>query len=219
MQLTIKRSRHFQMMIIAVLMIGSTGCINLAANLLHAIHGNNVPAEFKGLAGQRVAIVCSTDQGFDGSATNSILTNNIHAALSMNVEDIDLVRHSEIEKWLDVHNWDQSDYVEIGKGVKADRVLAIEVSNMTLKNGPTLFRGQADVLVTVYDVSEGGKILYRKQMPEFAFPNTDGKPVSETSETKFRSFFLAILTRRISGLFYDVDATADYALDATMSSF
>lgn len=196
----------------------TAGCINFAANLLHAIHGNNLPAEYEGLQGQRVAVVCSTDQGFGGDATTSILSNNLQAALSMNVEDIELVRQSEIEQWLDVHGWSDSDYIEIGKGVKADQLLAVQVSNLKLKNGQTLYRGQADVTVTVYEIPSG-KILYRKQLPEYTFPNSGGKPVTETSENKFRSFYLAVLTRKIGSLFYEVDATADYALDATISSF
>lgn len=195
------------------------GCVNLAANLIHAVQGNNRPAEFGGLEGQRVAIVCATDSGLDSDATNLILSNNIHAALSINVKDIEVVRHSEIEQWLDVHSWEQSDYVEIGKGVKADRLLAVELVNLKLKNGQTLYRGEADITVTVYDIENGGRILYRKQIPEFAFPASGGKPVTETSENKFRSFFLAVVTRKIAGLFYEVDATADYALDATVSSF
>lgn len=203
----------------ASLLVTSTGCVSLVANLMHAIHGNQVPAEYDQLGGHRVAVICSTDQGMRSNAINTILSNNLHAALSINIEEIELVRHSEIEQWLDVHGWQESDYVEIGKGVKAERVLAVEVGNLELMNGQTLYRGQADLTVTVYDVTENGRVLYRKQMPEFAFPNTGGKPVTETSETKFRSFFLSVVTRKIGSLFYAVDATSDYALDATVSSF
>ncbi len=206
-------------LLIVVGLVVTSGCVNLAANLLHAVHGNNRPAEFEGLRGKRVAVVCSTDSGLGKDATNSILTNNIQAALSMNVKDIQLVRSSEIDQWLDVHGWEENDYIEIGKGVKAERLLAIEVMHLTLKNGQTLYQGQADINVTVYDVTEGGKIVFRKQLPEFAFPTTGGKPVTETSENKFRSFFLAVLSNKIAGLFYEVDATADVAIDATVSSF
>ncbi|MFK7738526.1 MAG: hypothetical protein AB8B50_21045 [Pirellulaceae bacterium] len=206
---------------VALLLVvpSSVGCVSLVANLMHAIHGNNVPAEFEGLNGKRVALVCSTDEGFRSTATSTILVNNLHAALNTHLDEIQLVRNSEIDKWMDLHGQSETNYYEIGKGVKSDLVLAVEVSNLRLKNGQTLFRGEADIVVTVYDIASDGKIIFRKQMPEFAFPQTDGKPVSETSENKFRSFYLAVLTRKISGLFYPVDSTADYALDATMSSF
>lgn len=203
---------------LGLLLATNTGCIALFANLMHAIHGNMLPAEYSGLEEQRVAVVCLTDTGFRSSAESSILVNNLHADLSMNVKDIEVVRHSEIEQWLDVHGIQDSDYVEIGKGVKADKVLAVEISGLKLKEGQTLYRGYADVTVTVYDVPNG-QIRYRKTIPEFTFPTTGGKPVTETSESKFRSYFLAVITRRIASLFYEVDATRDYALDATASSF
>ncbi len=211
--------RDLGIALLLTLLVPSMGCINIAANLIHAVKGNNRPAEFDGLKGKRVAVVVTTDAGLGKDATNTILTNNIETALSMHVEDIDVVSSREIGQWLDVHGWDDSDYVEIGKGVKADRVLAVDVLNLKLKNGQTLYRGQADVTLTVYDVTDGGRVLYRKQLLEVSFPETGGKPITETSETKFRSFFLAVLTRKIGGLFYEVDATADVALDATLSSF
>lgn len=201
------------------LLATNTGCISLFANLMHAIHGNNTPAEYEGLREQRVAVICNTDEGFRSSAVNSILVNNLHAALSMYVEDIEIVRQSEVEQWVDVHGITDSNYVDIGKGVKADKVLAVEVGNLTLKNGQTLYRGQSDITVTVYDVNAGGSIRYRKQIPEFSFPQSGGKPITETSENKFRSQYLSVVTRKISSLFYPVDVTRDYALDATISSY
>lgn len=214
------RGRQSVRVLVALALLFTTGgCVNLAANLIHAVQGNFRPAEFDGLKGKRVAVVCTTDGGFGNGATNSILTNNIHAALGMNVKDIQLVRNSEIDQWLDSHGRDESDYYEIGRGVDAELLVAVELMDMKLKNGQTLFKGEADITVTVYDIKKDGMILYRKQIPEFAFPESDGKPTTETTETKFRSFFLAVVTRRVAGLFYEVDATADYALDATVSSF
>ena len=39
------------------------------------------------------------------------------------------------------------------------------------------------------------------------------------SDAKFRARYMAIVARTICGLFYETDATADFALDATASSF
>lgn len=205
-------------LVFALFVCTTTGCINLAANLIHAVQGNNRPAEYPGLEGHRVAVVCTTDGRYGGEACDSILTNNLQVALNTNIGKIELVRSSEIEQWLDVHGRRTTDYVDIGKGVKADRVLAVEVADLELMNGPTLYRGMSDISVSVYDIPTGD-ILYRKQMPEFAFPTTGGKPVTESSENKFRSFYLGILTQEIGALFYEVDATAHVARDATISRF
>ena len=193
----------------------SSGCINLAANMIHAIQGNMVPAEFDGLSGKRVAIVCRTD---DGLRSNTILHNNLQSALALNIEDVKLVRRSQLEKWCAQNSEDRYDYYKVGEGVGADLVVAVEISNLKLKNGQTLYRGVSDVSVKVLDM-EREVLLFHKQMPEISFPNSTGKPITDTSENKFRQFYLAYVTRKIGALFYPVDAHADYAIDATMSSF
>jgi hypothetical protein len=201
------------------LLATTTGCINLAANLIHAIQGNNRPAEFEGLKDHRVAIVVATDSGLSVDSSSSMIASQIAATLNSNIKKVDIVRQEEVAKWLDAHGWTDSDYLEIGKGVDAQLVLTVDVKKLTLKNGATLYRGQSDITVSVYDVESDGKILYRKQIPEFAFPNLGGTPITDTSEAKFRGAYLALIARTVSGLFYEVEATSDFALDATSSRF
>jgi hypothetical protein len=217
--MTMLTRKRCSLLLLLVAMSTCLGCINFAANMIHAITGNMKPADYDGLKGQRVAIVCVSDDGMGTDATSAMLTSYIHAALNANVKKIDVVRQSEVERWLDSHGSSDADYLEVGKGVKADRVLAIEVLNMRLKNGATLFQGKSDITVTVYDVKEEGRILYRNQIPEFAFPKMGGSPITEVSEAKFRARYLAIVAKTISGLFFETDATAEFALDATASSF
>jgi hypothetical protein len=189
------------------------------ANMINAIQGNERPAEYAGFEEQRVAVVCGTDKGLSNDSTTALLTGYIHMALNTNVKKIELVRPEEIEQWLDVHGSIESDYVEIGKAAKADKLLAIDISKMTVKDGQTLFRGQCDIGVTVYDIADNGAIVYRKQIPEFTFPKMGGPTIADTTESKFRNQFLKIIAMKVSGLFYPVDPTAEYALDATANSF
>lgn len=202
-----------------ILVTCGSGCVSLAANLIGVIRGNNRPAEYEGLEGKRVAVICTTDNGMGNDTVSAMLSSYIHANLNTNVEDIDLVRQSEVDRWLDSHGRTDEDYVQIGKGVDAEQLVAVEVFNLSLKNGATLFRGQADVAVTVYDIEAGGKIMFRKQMPEFSFPKMGGPTITDTSEAKFRGLFMTILADRISGYFYPVDVTKDFALDATSNTF
>ena len=109
------------------------------------------------------------------------------------------------------------EYAEVGKGVKADRLLAVDVHNLRIKEGATLYRGQTDVTVTVYDIPSGGRVVYRNNIPEFAFPEHAGTPITDTSESKFRSIFLTLVANEVSGLFYPVDPTLSVARDATAS--
>ena len=213
-------NRRWTLPLIVCLLIGSApGCINLAANLIHAVRGNDRPAEYDGLTGKRVAVVVGTDKGLGNDTTSTLLTSYIQALMNTHLEDADVIAQRELEQWLDSHNGSDADYFEIGKGVNADVVVAVDVTNLSLKNGATLYRGQADISVSVFDVASGGKILYRKQMPEFAFPKLDGVPTTDTSIAKFRGAFLGIVAEKVAGLFYPVDPTTDFALDATSGSF
>lgn len=201
-----------------IFLSSSTGCVRFIANMFHAIQGNERPAEYDGFKEQRVAVVCGTDQGLSNDATSALMNGYIHMALNQNIKKIELVRPEEIERWLDAHSPDESDYVEIGKAVKAQKLLAIDLSKLRVKDGPTLYRGRCDVGVTVYDIANKGAIVYRKQIPEFTFPK-DSAAIADTSESKFRNLFLKIIANKVAGLFYPVDATAEYGLDATANSF
>ncbi len=215
-----QRTRQTLLVILLVAGVSSLGgCINFAANMIHAITGNNRAADYEGLKEKRVAVVCLTDGGLAADADSAMLTSYIHAGFNSNIKKIDVVRSSEVERWIDSHSHEGADYLEIGKGVKADRVVAIEVVNLSVKNGATLYQGKSDIAVTVYDIPGGGKILYQKIIPEFVFPKMGGPSITDVSEAKFRARYLAIVARTVSSLFYAVDATADFALDATAHSF
>ncbi len=216
----IQRTRQTLLVILLISGVSALGgCINFAANMIHAITGNNRAADYDGLKEKRVAVVCLTDGGLAADADSAMLTSYIHAGFNSNIKKIDVVRSSEVERWIDSHSHESADYLEIGKGVKAERVVAVEVVNLSVKNGATLFQGKSDIAVTVYDISAGGKILYQKNIPEFVFPKMGGPSITDVSEAKFRARYLAIVARTVSSLFYPVDATADFALDATTYGF
>jgi hypothetical protein len=202
-----------------VILTSSAGCLSLAANLIHAIKGNKRPAEFNALKGKKVAIVCGTDDGLSSNATSTLLTRYVQALLEENIKDIKVVRQDQIDRWIDSHEWKATDYEEIGKGVNAEYVLAINVMNLSLRDGMTLYRGKCDISVAVYDIKDNGRVVFRKQMPEFEFPKIGGPTVTDTSEAKFRGLFLTVVSRKIATLFYEAEATEDYALDAISNSF
>jgi hypothetical protein len=201
-----------------VFLTSSTGCVNLASNLLYQLYGNKKAAEYSGFKGKKVAIVCGTEKGLSSDATATLLTRYLDALLSSNIKDITIVRQDKVEKWLDAHGWSDADYQEIGKGVEADQVLAINLMNMTLRDGMTLYKGKADISVSVYDVADGGKCVYRKNFPEFEYPRIGGPTVTDTSEARFHVLFLTVVSQYIGTLFYDADPNEKVALDALSAS-
>ncbi|MGN6545825.1 MAG: hypothetical protein ACTHK7_12300 [Aureliella sp.] len=198
---------------------GASGCVNLASNLMYAFGKNKAPGEYDGFKGKKVAIVCGNDRGLSSDATSTLLTRYLEALLSKNVKDITIIKQDKVDKWLDTNGWSESDYQEIGKGVGADQVLAINMSNVTLRDGLTLYKGKADISVSVYDVADDGRVVFRKNYPEFEYPKIGGPTITDTSEARFNVLFLTVVSKRIATLFYDADPNELFAMDAVSASF
>ena len=131
------------------------GC-GLMSNLIHASGANMIPAKYEGLEETTVAIVTMTDSSqYTDDVAARELSRRIGEILTQKVDDLDLVREDKIQQWRDVNGWDSIDYQAIGEGVQAEKVVVIELTGMKLREGPTLYRGRADVLIKVIDVETG----------------------------------------------------------------
>jgi hypothetical protein len=201
----------------ATCVLTNSGCITLAANMLHAIRGNDAPAEFDGLKEKRFAIVCSTSGPTAGEAATSMLTSHITMALIRNLPKADIVRQDEVDQAIEREGL--TDIARIGQTLKADHLVRVQVDNLRLRDGATLFRGQSDVKVSVYDIKNNGRLVFEKEILEHSFPRNGGTPITDTTETKFRSAYLQLVGLKVSSLFHPVDATFDVALDATATKF
>lgn len=197
----------------------ATGCVSLAANMLYAIRGNDSPAEFDGMKESRIAVVCSTTGSGASEAINSLISSHISSDLTRSLAKASVVRQDEIDRFMEIEGWNNGDPLKIAKGVKADFLVEVAVDNLKLRDGATLFRGQSDIHVKVYDMKNGGRIAFEKEILEHSFPRNGGTPITETTEAKFRSAYLQLVSYKISSLFHPVDPTLDVALDATSTKF
>ena len=202
-----------------IALLTQPGCLGLVANLAHAVGADKVPAEYKGLKDQKVAVVTVSDSSpyaEDRSARS--LNDLVTEILNREIKDIEVIRSEKIDDWRDRNGWDEADYVAIGKGVGATRVLAIELSGLRLREGPNLYRGHADVSVEVIDVATGDR-EYRKTIEDFTFPRNAAQDAGNVSESKFRRMYLAMVARQVTRLFHSYDLTDDFALDSKFGTF
>lgn len=193
----------------------STGCVGVAAQLLYVIKGDKVPAEFQGLEGKRVAVVClSNTSGFDPTSASSALAQYIEANLRKNVKKINVIRQQEVAKWVDNNDWDRLDYRDIGRGVRADMVIAIDLEGFRIHEDATLYKGRTNWTATVYDMSKSGEAVFRRNERNFQFPVNGGQHVSETTEDAFQRKFLLIVAEDIARHFYAYEFKEEFARDA-----
>jgi hypothetical protein len=91
-----------------------------------------------------------------------------------------------VADWLDSHGDDLTDYRDVGRGVKADMVVGIDLLTFNLHEGQTLLKGRAKVGVKVYDMTKGGELVYK--LRQECRPENGG---NVTEKRQLRTIFVA----------------------------
>lgn len=205
------------LLIIAMLLVHQVGCIGFAANLMYMLNGNKIDAKCTALEGKRVAVVCVSGTGAGPRSESEALTRQVGLLLKQNVKKIDLVRPEQVADWRDENNWDQIDYKSIGRGVKADMVLAIDLSTFSIHDDQTLLRGRAKVRSAVYDMTNKGTCVFDDGSKEFVFPQNGAHHIVE-NEANFKRIYLQMLAQDIAKNFYAYDKMDQFAQESVLSN-
>ncbi len=193
--------------LVAVLLIGTTGCMGLAAQMLYVLKGHKTPAKFKGLENKKVAVICVSNSGTYGSDSVTYRVGQLVSGhLSQNVKKIEIVPQSKIEKFQNSRSWEKLDFAEVGRGVGADIVVAIELSAYSLDQGTTIFRGQSRITTTVFDMQKNGSLVFTDGPDDFIFPRS-GRPKMQQSQRDFENRYLAKLSMFIGQKFFKHEMT------------
>jgi hypothetical protein len=206
-------TRAAVLILAALPLVTSTGC-GLAAQMAYWVYGNNIPAKFDGLKEKRVAVVCLDANSLKGPGSEAdAIAKAVSTTLGYNVSDIQLVRQNEIADWIDNQEQEVTDYRDIGRGVKADMVVGIDLESFSIHEGQTLLKGRARVRTKVYDMTRGGEVAYESATSEITWPETGARHVTE-NEANFRTVFIHTLAHKVARDFYAYDKVEDYGMDA-----
>ena len=189
------------------------GCVGIPTQLMWVLYGQKVAAEFNGLEGKTVAVVCVSDASAYGP-TNLTYTveRQISERLKTNVKKVVVIPQTKVNDWKDNNAWNEENFYQLGKGVEADVVLAIEVSNYSLYDGQTMYKGRATVASTVYDM-EKGDVVFRRGPEEYTFPKS-GRPSIQNNDRQFEEYYLTKLCEHLARRFYEFDKKEMFAEDA-----
>jgi hypothetical protein len=197
-----------------IVMIASlSGCASFISAGAWIVKGHNVKPEYAGLKGKKVAVVCRPLAQLEYSAGNASteLARVVGMLLDKRVNRVKVIESDRVAEWTDEHNWEE--FTEIGEALNADMVLGIDMREFGLYQGMTLYQGHANVSVAVYDMRDGGKIVYQKSLPRSVYPPNTGIPTSERTDDEFRRQYIGILADEIGRHFYEHDAMANFAQD------
>jgi hypothetical protein len=206
--------------IVAVGCVASTGCIHtlLATGIYMWQGGNVVPAECDALEKQRVVVLCRppASHEYRNAGAARAIGARVTELLKKNVKGIDVVSPSEVDNWVDEQDWEN--FKDLGRAVKASRVVYIELDYFDLYKGKTLYQGNADVNVEVYDMKDHDRMVWDKRLGQVLFPRNSGIPASDKPVQQFERQFVEILSQQIADHFYKHSPNASYALDAVANN-
>lgn len=200
----------------AVVLVSNTGCIHsiLATGIYLWQGGDVIPAESEDLNKQRVVVVCRPPSSHEyrhaGAARD--IGKNMSALLREKVPGIDVVSPSEVDNWIDEQDWEN--FKDLGRAVKATRIVYVELDNFDLYKGATLYQGDAEVTMTVYDMTDGGKEIWQRNVGQILFPRNSGIPASDKPVQQFQRQFVGIVSQQLASHFYRHNPNATFALDA-----
>ena len=197
--MTISKPTHriAMWMLMAGLVVSTSGCA-LFSTIAYITVPNDVPAEYEGLKKQRVVVIVEDvgGLGYQDAAVPTDLARIVSSHLRKRVKKIDLVSQDEVNDWIDSNDVHLKD---LGKHMKADKVVSIQLNHFRLNKGPNLYQGQAEVTVQILDVETGD--IDDLEPLEALYPRHSGIPLDQ-SEPTFRRRFVNILAKQISRRFY-----------------
>ncbi len=199
----------------ALPLIASGGCRSALATVMYFVKGDNVDPDYSGLKGKKVAVVCRPPAGLNyaNSTVGRDLAQQISKLLQERVPKVKVVDAQKVAKWCDENTWEE--YAEIGKALKADVVVGVELEKFSIYQAQTLYQGKANAIVRVYDCKEGGKVVFEKIMPQSVYPPNTFIQTSDMQESEFRREFIGVLADQISRHFYAHDPYADLGQDTS----
>jgi len=202
--------------LLAVVCVASTGCLHqLVATGMYVFQGGNVvDAACTELEGERVVVLvrppASNEYRHAGAAR--AIGSRVSSLLQMKVDGIDVVSQQEVDNWVDEQDWEN--FKDLGRAVKASRVVYVEIDSYELFKGKTLYQGDAEVKVSVYDMKNRGTLLYEDPIGQVLFPRNSGIPAADKPVQHFQAQFTEVVSNLIAEHFYDHNPNATFALDA-----
>jgi hypothetical protein len=198
---------------LTLLFVGAIGCKSLMETVAIVFDGGDTKPEFDELKGKKVVVVCKplTSQEFSNSGAAKALAQGIGDRLKAHVKDIKIVDSAKVDKLMDEQGID--DYRVIGRKLKAEKVVAVDIESFSVVDGPTLYRGRSRFSISIYDVADKS-VDWRKSPPQVEYPRTGSIPMADLQESDFRNKFVSLLADQIAQLFYQHDLHDDYGGDA-----
>lgn len=200
-----------------VVLASSVGChpgLLVATGVYLWEGGNFAPAECEALNEKKVVVFCRQPaaQEFRHAGAARQIASRVSDLLEQHLAGAEIVPQSKVDEWIDEN--DSDDFEELGKAVKADLVVYIDMSHFDLFAGATVYQGSTDVKVSVHDMNDRGRLVWDKEMGEILYPVHAPIARQGKSVSTFQREYITVLGDKIARNFYPHEPNADFAIDA-----
>jgi hypothetical protein len=144
-----------------------------------------------------------------------LLVQGLKEGFKYNKENVRVVNPTKVDDFKADHpDWHSRGLEEIGQHFQADYVIYLEMNKLSLYepgSNNTLYRGRADISVSLIDVNKPGDGPHRKEFATM-YP-TEVKGALDTADKtplQFRQEFLQYVARHLSWLFTAHPTDRDY---------
>ena len=198
---------------LSLCLLGITGC-SAMSTIAYFINPNDTPAAYKGLVDKKTVVVCRAESlEYSDPLIGRELAGVVGRKLEQNDKKISVIDDQKLADWTDRNDW--TDYRQVGKALKSDMVVGVDIERFTIRQGPTLLQGQADVRISVYDIKDNGKRVWEYRPATIKFPPNAPIPAGERQEAEFRRQFIDIVAEYVAHNFYAYNSRDLHALDST----
>lgn len=140
------------------------------------------------------------------------LNRFLHVRISMDVTRFRKRKREQIslippDRLLDVYGKidSKTDFLEVGKALGADQVIAVELLRLEHIAGADSWQGRANVDVRLLDVKTGSVLYHPEPFPECVYPRKDPIPAADRSEADFLKEYILRLGKHIGRHFVPND--------------
>jgi len=199
---------------VAAVCLGAAGCTQALLTGAYLIRGMETTPEFNELKGKKTAVVCRpiVELQYSSSDAADRLAREVGVRIKQRVKKAVVVDGQKVEEWADEHDWEE--FKEIGKALKTDYVVGIDLEEFSLYQGQTIYQGRARVHVTVHEIGKGGEKVFDKVLKRIVYPPNSGVATSDKTEEEFSREFTAVVAEQIGRCFYSFDHRDDFAMDS-----
>ena len=200
--------------VLAATLVPAIGCKEIMTTAMYLFKGTDVDPDFEDLQDKKVVVVCRplVSLQYRNANVNRELAQQITLLLQEKVPKIKMVDQRKIAKWTDENTWEE--YPEVGKAMKADMVVGIDLESFSLYQGQTLYQGKANATVQVFDCKKGGKVVFEKTLPQIGVSTQFGRADLGPDGAGVPPRVRLVLADQIARHFYAHDPYADMGQDA-----